>query len=73
MSNFSENNIQKTLATYRPQTPELELPIEADFASIPPRLTPNEMHQWCEETISLGANKKRNGNPENHVEFVLRK
>ncbi len=43
--------IEAALAAFRPETPELELPIEPNFISYPPRVDPQLMFERCEEML----------------------
>lgn len=73
-SSTSAFELKEAVAAYRVQTPDLELPIDSEFLSKPPRMELMEMHHWCEEMMTI---TRHHDNPEqrlaakNSVEFVL--
>ena len=76
-SSTSDHKLKKATASYHAQEPDLELPIQPEFASKSPQLSPTEMHQWCEEMMALGFASLQGDRPAERlatkcrVEFVL--
>jgi hypothetical protein len=54
-SSPSNNELREAALAYgvRSSPDRLELPVNRDFASPPPRLTPTEYVAWCEEYMKL--------------------
>jgi hypothetical protein len=49
---MSEFSISDNADAAAAQTPDLEFPINPDFYSPPPKLSPAEYYRWCRERMS---------------------
>jgi len=58
-SSPSNNELHEAAVAYRVEADDelLELPVNRDFNSPPPRLTPTEYVAWCEECLGLAQSK----------------
>jgi hypothetical protein len=54
-SSPSNNELHEAAVAYRVEVDDelLELPVNRDFNSPPPRLTPTEYVAWCEDYVKL--------------------